>query len=124
MKMPRVLKVTLALMLSPILLEAAGNALPRISTYVTSGTLNTSSPICLEAMKKSALQAEFGASQEVVMDTNGKAGDFHADNKNGSMHFTARCNSVSKTWGMAISGRDANQTFATFKNVADLIQKQ
>ena len=122
--MPRALKVTLALMLSPVALEAAGNALPRLAIYVTSGTLNTSVAACLEAMKKSALQANFGASQEVVMDANRKAGDFHADNRNGSMHFTARCNSVSKTWGMAVSGRDANQTFAVFKNVADLIQQQ
>ena len=122
--MTRAFKVTLVFLLSPLLLEAAGNAMPRLSIYVTSGALNTSVPTCLEAMKKSALQADFGASQEIVMDANGKAGDFHADNKNGSMHFTARCNSVSRTWGMAVSGRDANQTFAVFKNVADLIQKQ
>ena len=121
--MHRRLKVALAFTMTPILLEAAGNAMPRPQIYVTSGTLNASVPTCLEAMKKSALQADFGVFQEVVMDANGKAGDFHADNKNGSMHFTARCNSVSKTWGMAISGRDANQTFAVFKNVADLIQK-
>ena len=123
--MTRAFKVTLVFLLSPLLLEAAGNAMPRLSIYVTSGTLNASVSTCIAAMTKtSALQTGFGASQEIVMDANGKAGDFHADNKNGSMHFTARCNSVSRTWGMAVSGRDANQTFAVFKNVADLIQKQ
>ena len=124
MQMPKLFKIVLALTLSPILLEAAGSAVPRLSTYVTSGTLYTSTPICLEAMKKSAQKADFGASQEIVMDTNGKAGDIHADTQNGSMHFTSQCNSVSKTWGMAVSGNNSTKTFSAFMNIADLILHQ
>ena len=58
------------------------------------------------------------------MDANAKAGDFHADSTNGSMHFTARCNGVSETWGIAVSGTNANQTFAAFKKVAAVVQRQ
>ena len=124
MRMSRAFKIAMALALSPLLLEAVGKAVPRISTYVTSGTLSKTVPDCIAAMKTSALQTGFGASQEVVMDANGKAVDFHADNTNGSMHFTARCNSVSGTWGIALSGTNANQTFSAFRKVAEFVQYQ
>ena len=124
MLMSRVFRVAIALIACPILIEAAGKAAPNISTYVTSGTLNKTVPACIESMKQSSQQTEFGASQEVVMDANGKAGNFHADSTNGSMHFTARCNSVSGTWGIAVSGTNANHTFAAFKTVAKIVQHQ
>ena len=63
--MSRVFKIVIAMILSPVLLEASGNAVPRISAYVTSGTLSKTVPDCIAEMKKSALQAGFGASQKL-----------------------------------------------------------
>ena len=119
--MPRSVVATLILLLSPVLLPSAGSANPRLSTYVTSGTLTTSVQGCLDQMKGVANQAGFSASQEVVIDKNGKAGDFHSDNSTASLHFTARCNSVSNTWAMAVSGTNASKTFLQFQAIANSI---
>jgi hypothetical protein len=76
-------------------------------------------------MRSAAVKAGFSASQEVVMDKNGKAGDFHSESTNFSLHFTARCNSTSKTWGMALSGTDPNKTFSEFQAIAtSILQKR
>lgn len=123
-KMSKHLQSTLVLLCAPMMLQAAARASPSVSTYVTSGTLTTSVVRCLDEMKGIAVGEGFTESQELLMDKNKNAGDFHSDNKSLSMHFTARCNNVSKTWGMAVSGIEAANTFAKFKVVADLFQKQ
>jgi hypothetical protein len=122
--MRKSLFATLILILTPILAETAGNAYPKISTYVTSGTLNKSVQMCLDQMKGAANQAGLSASPQIVMDKNGNAGDFHTESSNLSLHFTARCNSVSNTWSMALSGTDPSSTYAKFREIADFIYKK
>jgi hypothetical protein len=123
--MSRFLPFAIALLMSPPILEDTSSAFPRISTYVTSGTLSTNAPACIDQMRSAAVKAGFSASQEVVMDKNGKAGDFHSESTNFSLHFTARCNSTSKTWGMALSGTDPNKTFSEFQAIAtSILQKR
>lgn len=107
----------------PFALLSASRAQPQLSTYVTSGTLNSSVETCLSQMKAAALQAGIAQAQQVLMDRNNKAGDFHSERLNPTLHFTARCNSVSKSWAAALSGTEANTTFTHFKAITKEIFK-
>jgi len=123
--MSRFAPFAIALLMSPPILEDTSSAFPRISTYVTSRTLSNSVPAWIDQMRSSAVKAGLTVSQEVVMDKNEKAGDFHSESKDFSLHFTARCNSTSKTWGIALSGTDPNKTFSEFQAIAtSILQKR
>ena len=100
---------------------AAGNAVAGTSAYVTSGTLTKTVDQCLKDMKSTAEKTGFTVAQETLIDKNGMAGDFHADKAGVPLHFTARCNSVSKTWGIAVSGINNDQTFSQYKKFYDLL---
>mgnify|MGYP006277438929 FL=1 len=113
-----------ALLSMPFTLLSASRAQPRLSTYVTSGTLNSSVETCLSQMKTAAIQAGITQAQQLLMDQNNKAGDFHSERFNPTLHFTARCNSVSKTWAAALSGTEANTTFTQFKAITKEIFKK
>lgn len=99
----------------------AHSAVAGTSAYVTSGTLTKTVDQCLDQMRTIAHKTGFTIAQQTVMDRNGKAGDFHADQASASLHFTARCNSVSKTWGVAVSGLNSDQTFSQYKKFYDLL---
>jgi hypothetical protein len=100
---------------------AAGTAIAGTSAYVTSGTLTQTVVQCLKDMKSTAEKTGFTVAQETLIDKNGMAGDFHADKAGAPLHFTARCNSVSKTWGIAVSGINNDQTFSQYKKFYDLL---
>ena len=100
---------------------AAGTAIAGTSAYVTSGTLSKTVDQCLKDMKALAQKTGFTVAQETLIDKNGMAGDFHADKAEAPLHFTARCNSVSKTWGIAVSGIINDQTFLQYKKFYDLL---
>ena len=100
---------------------AAGNAIAGTSAYVTSGTLTKTVDQCLKDMKSTAEKTGFTVAQETLIDKNGMAGDFHADKAGAPLHFTARCNSVSKTWAVAVSGTNSDQTFSQYKEFYDLL---
>jgi len=99
----------------------ANSAVASTSAYVTSGTLTKTVDQCLDQMRSIAQKTGFTLAQQTVMDNNGKAGDFHADQASTSLHFTARCNSVSKTWAVAVSGINSNETFIQYKKFYDLL---
>jgi len=92
------------------------NAIAATSAYVTSGNLVKTVDQCLKDMRSIAEKSGFTVAQETLIDKNGMAGDFHADKANAQLHFTARCNSVSKTWAISVSGTNNDQTFAQFRN--------
>lgn len=102
-------------------LDLNGAALATTSAYVTSGTMATPVQSCLLKMKAIAGQVGFTKGQEVLLDPNGMAGDFHGDSADLKMHFTARCNAVTKTWGIAVSGGDGNQTFQQYQRLYPLL---
>jgi len=97
------------------------SAVAGTSAYVTSGTLTKTVDQCLDQMRSIAQKTGFTVAQQTVIDNNGKAGDFHADKANTSLHFTARCNSVSKTWAVAVSGINSDQTFSQYKKFYGLL---
>lgn len=99
----------------------ASNAVAGTSAYVTSGNLTKTVEQCLKDMSVLAEKTGFTIAQETLMDKNGMAGDFHADKAGAPLHFTARCNSVSKTWGIAVSGINNDQTFSQYKKFYDLL---
>ena len=99
----------------------ANSAIAGTSAYVTSGTLTKTVDQCLKDMKALAQKTGFTVAQETLIDKNGMAGDFHADKAGVPLHFTARCNSVSKTWGIAVSGINSDQTFSQYKKFYDLL---
>ena len=101
--------------------SVTNSAVAGTSAYVTSGTLTQTVEQCLNQMRTIAQKTGFTDSQQTVMDRNGKAGDFHANQASASLHFTARCNSVSKTWGIAVSGINSDQTFSQYKKSYDLL---
>ena len=107
--------------ISLLVYGAAGNAIAETSAYVTSGTLTQTVVQCLKDMKSTAEKTGFTVAQETLIDKNGMAGDFHADKAGALLHFTARCNSVSKTWGIAVSGINNDQTFSQYKKFYDLL---
>ena len=98
-----------------------GTAFAGTSAYVTSGTLTKTVDQCLKDMKSIAEKTGFTVAQETLIDKNGMAGDFHADKAGVPLHFTARCNSVSKTWGIAVSGINSDQTFSQYRKFYDLL---
>jgi hypothetical protein len=99
----------------------ANSAVASTSAYVTSGTLTKTVDQCLDQMRSIAQKTGFTLAQETLIDKNGMAGDFHADKAGVPLHFTARCNSVSKTWGIAVSGINSDQTFSQYKKFYDLL---
>lgn len=103
------------------LYSVANSAVAGTSVYVTSGTLTQTVEQCLNQMRTIAQKTGFTDAQQTVMDKNGKAGDFHADQSSASLHFTARCNSVSKTWAVAVGGIDSDRTFTRYKKFYDLL---
>ena len=98
-----------------------GNAVASTSAYVTSGTLTKTVDHCLKDMKSTAEKTGFTVAQETLIDKNGMAGDFHADKAGAPLHFTGRCNSVSKTWGISVSGINNDETFSEYKKFYDLL---
>jgi hypothetical protein len=104
-----------------VVCSVTNSAVAGTSAYVTSGTLTQTVEQCLNLMSTIAQKTGFTIAQQTVIDKNGKAGDFHADQASGSHHFTARCNSVSKTWAVAVSGINSDQTFSQYKKLYDLL---
>ena len=101
--------------------SVTNSAVAGTSAYVTSGTLTQTVEQCLNQMRTIAQKTGFTVAQETLIDKNGMAGDFHADKAGAPLHFTARCNSVSKTWGIAVSGINNDQTFSQYKKFYDLL---
>jgi hypothetical protein len=118
--MTRAIKSILPILAS-LVCGAAGTAIAGASAYVTSGTMTKTVDQCLKDMKSIAEKTGFTVSRETLIDKNGMAGDFHADKAGVPLHFTARCNSVSKTWGIAVSGINNDQTFSEYKKFYDLL---
>lgn len=108
-----------AVALSFIAFASATHA--KTSAYVTSGAMKATVQSCLSEMKAIAAQVGFTKGQEVLLDQNGGAGDFHGDSEDLKTHFTARCNAVTKTWGVAVSGGDGNQTFRQYQKLYPLL---
>jgi hypothetical protein len=101
--------------------SVTNSAVAGTSAYVTSGTLTKTVDQCLKDMKSIAEKTGFTVSQETLIDKNGMAGDFHADKAGAPLHFTARCNSVSKTWGIAVSGINNDETFSQYQKFFNLL---
>jgi hypothetical protein len=89
------------------------------TAYVAGGLLSGSAETCLKDMKVAADKTGFSESQQILMDDNKKAGDFHANQKGSPLHFTARCNPVDGVWSIAVSGIDNQQTYEEFNKVFD-----
>jgi hypothetical protein len=104
-----------------VLYGVANSAVAGTSAYVTSGTLTKTVDQCLDQMRTIAQKTGFTVAQETLIDKNGMAGDFHADKAESPLHFTARCNSISKTWAVAVSGIDSDQAFSQYKKFYDLL---
>jgi hypothetical protein len=100
---------------------AAGTAIAGTSAYVTSGTLTKTVDQCLKDLKSTGEKNGFTVAQETLFDKNGMAGDFHADKAGAPLHFTGRCNSVSKTWGIAVSGINNDETFSQYQKFFNLL---
>ena len=96
---------------------AVSPALAGTSAYVTGGLLGGGLEKCLTNAKKAATKAGFTETQEVLMDDDKKAGDFHADQKDSTLHMTARCDPPRGIWSIAVSGVDNEQTYKGFNEV-------
>jgi len=94
-------------------------ALAGTSAYVTGGLLSGGLQKCLEDAKKAATKAGFTEYQEVLMDEDKRAGDFHADQKDSTLHMTMRCDPQRGIWSVAVSGVDNEQTYKGYNAVMD-----
>ena len=120
MSMTRPIKSALPIIALP-LYSVAGNAIAGTSVYVPSENLTKTVDQCLKDIEWIAQKTGFMVAQETLIDKNHVAGDFHADQKDAPLHFTAGCNSVSKTWGIAVSGMNIRQTFSQYQKFYALL---
>ena len=106
------ISATLSVLTNPTLPALAGT-----SAYVGGGLLSGGLDKCLQDAKKAATKAGFSEYQEIVMDENKKAGDFHADQKDSTLHMTMRCDPPEGVWSIAVSGVDSEQTLKGYNDL-------
>ncbi len=87
------------------------------TAYVTGGLLSGGLDKCIKDAKVAATKAGFSESQEVLLDDDKKAGDFHADQKGSTLHMTVRCAPPQGVWSLAVSGIDNEQTYKGYNEV-------
>ena len=85
------------------------------SVYAFGGLLAGSLQSCLVKAKAAGAKAGFTAFEQVVMDANQMAGDFHASKPGSPISMTMRCDPVLGVFSIGVSGIDPKSTFESLR---------
>ena len=87
------------------------------AVYTFGGLLSGNLQGCLSNAKSAATKAGFTENQQEVLDTNQKAGDFHASKPGSPLAMSMRCDPTIGVYSIGISGVDSQATFESLRAV-------